>query len=502
MFRQAGRFRLNLFRVDDDRPVHPLWVVTIFTALSLITFRETILHFNSRFLGGDSDVFVNQWSDWWTWQWLSGQSDQFWFTDHMFFPDGISLTFHSFSHFTALFTLALQPLFGQIVASNLVTLISHILTGIAFYQFARYLSGSSQAAFLGAIFFSFNAHTLFQTSHLVLFHLWLFPWFALCYLRGIRESGGKWSYLAGCLLAVSALISPLHFILMSIWFGMWLLLTLLVKTYGTPSWRHVLITGSIGMFAVVLLTWPLIRVGILGTDQSFLRSAAGSIPTPLTGFWTPNWLSFSNRKVYLGVVPVILLVLQMRSSWRRLWPWLVYFLIIGLFAIGPVVQLGSNSLAAPWSELVIKLLRHTHRLNGLLSLCVAIMITICWQDVAVAGKRAQLKQLLFFGAALLLFLDLIWGVGAQYHKDAVVSPFYADWLPEQPDGVLAIVPYGRQPDKRNMYLQTVHGRPMTGGVVSRSSEDSLCLRQPKSIACLVGYRDDGIAGRPARVTGE
>jgi hypothetical protein len=54
-----------------------------------------------------------------------------------------------------------------------------------------------------------------------------------------------------------------------------------------------------------------------------------------------------------------------------------------------------------------------------------------------------------------------------------VSSFYTDFLQDVPQEIaLAIVPTGRQEDKRYMYYQTLHERRMTGGVVSRAEADT------------------------------
>ena len=54
----------------------------------------------------------------------------------------------------------------------------------------------------------------------------------------------------------------------------------------------------------------------------------------------------------------------------------------------------------------------------------------------------------------------------------VVSSFYTEYLNSVPDHVaLANLPTGRQEDKLYMYYQTLHGHPITGGVISRPHEE-------------------------------
>jgi hypothetical protein len=108
-----------------------------------------------------------------------------------------------------------------------------------------------------------------------------------------------------------------------------------------------------------------------------------------------------------------------------------------------------------------------------------LLFSFGWAMIGAYGWLA-VEKALNLPPRILLLLGLLVGFFIYYDytippmlsRPATVSAFYTDFLDDVPDDVvLAIIPFGRQEDKRYLYYQTLHEHPMTGGIVSRSEAD-------------------------------
>jgi hypothetical protein len=88
-----------------------------------------IIQMSTHLAGDDVDAWLNPWATWWTHKVLSEGLD-FYYTDYLFYPQGVSLVFHSFSHVNTVLALILEPLTGAIVAHNVTTLLAYALRDI------------------------------------------------------------------------------------------------------------------------------------------------------------------------------------------------------------------------------------------------------------------------------------------------------------------------------------------------------------------------------------
>jgi hypothetical protein len=200
---------------------------------------------------------------------------------------------------------------------------------------------------------------------------------------------------------------------------------------------------------------------------------AASISTDIFAFFLPHWLVWASRGVYLGFFCLYLVFIAYGYQRRqaRLWFWLM--IIAFLFMIGPQPRFNSYDLPIifPWSSWVVPLLRNTYRISILFSLGLAMTAAFGWLGLASQLKTAKAKR-----AAAIFFILAVYVEYASSTTRATyapVSPFYSQYLLEVPDDIaLAILPTGRQEDKRYLYYQTIHEHKITGGVVSRASTDT------------------------------
>ncbi len=194
-----------------------------------------------------------------------------------------------------------------------------------------------------------------------------------------------------------------------------------------------------------------------------------SLALPRWREW-PDSYFWLKRGLYVGIVPAILTLLAAIFRWRKAKLWLLLFVLAFLFAIGPVPQfLGYRpGIVLPWTLPIAPILRNMYRMMILFSLGLAMLAAYGWTVLADFFRAAPGKKTAAaFIVGALVFLD--YTAGPFPVSSAAVSPFYTAYLDNAPDdAVLAILPTGRQPDKRYMYYQIYHERPTVNGVISRS----------------------------------
>jgi hypothetical protein len=145
-----------------------------------------------------------------------------------------------------------------------------------------------------------------------------------------------------------------------------------------------------------------------------------------------------------------------------------------MLSFGAAMPLRSGgSVRIPWAGPVVAVLRHPFRLNILIGLSVSILAA---QDLASLleakgpGRRSQLcpfRSILITAivAAVVLFEYLAIPFPT---KSLRVPSFYLSLAGDEGDFALVEIPIGRQADKYSMYFQTLHEKPIVGGVVSRT----------------------------------
>ena len=452
--------------------LHALAPLLIFTLLTATAAWPVLTRLDSVIVGNDQDVYINPWADMWTLRALRDPGRSLWFTDLLFYPHGADLHFHSFSHLTTAISLALRPLFGSLPAYNLAVLVHVVLVGVAMFHFARYLSDSALAGLLAGIVFAFNSHTIWQTAHPVLVSIWPLPWAALFLLQAMERRDSRCALAAAFFVFLAALCSTLMLILTALWLAFILLFALAAGRLRRPALPALALFAIASAALVAVPLYPLLTEALLHSNTSFVIDAGPSVPTDALAPLRPYWSGLLARSLHFGAVPIGLLLAALFRL-RKTWPWFLFLVVVYLFAIGPHPVVGGveANVILPWSNLVRPLLRHTHRLNVLLSAALAVLVGYGWTVVAsrLQSKRWQ-HWLLAATLGALIFAEYM--IPPFPYRTPPVSAFYTAYLDNVPDDVaLAILPTGRQEDKLYMYYQTLHGHPMTGGVISRPQED-------------------------------
>ncbi|MCP4427368.1 MAG: YfhO family protein [Chloroflexi bacterium] len=466
--------------LKDMRQRFQMWIVThlnlvvfiLFVILTIIAGWSVITQLDAVIIGNDDDVYINPWADWWTLKAWQDPNIEFWKTDYLFYPHGTNLAYHSFSHLNTIISLGLRPFMGVLPAYNITVLFNFVLAGFAMFQFARYLTRSSVASILAGVVFAFNPHALYQSSHPVLVSIWCFPWATFFFIRAIRENKIKWAVVAAIFVFLGAATSTILIILLAVWFIFFIVFIFFDRQWPRPTWHAVTILGLLSLVFTLPLVNPLLIEAFAKNNASFWIDPYTTLNADIFSFFIPHWYIWTKRGLYLGILPLYLLMLAFQFQRRKARMWLILIIMSYLFAIGPRPEfMGSQlGITLPWSLLITPVLRNTYRVNILMSLGLAMVVAYGW-----IALSSQLKTKRARSIALIVVFAAIYGeynINPFPHVRPDISSFYTAFMRDVPDDMaLATLPTGRQVDKKYLYYQTIHEHKIVGGVVSRPSEN-------------------------------
>lgn len=449
-------------------------VLGLFLILSIIAAWPVVTNLNSVIIGDDTDVYINPWADWWTGKAFSDPDISLWKTNHLFYPNGANLVYHSFSHLNSWVSLGLRPFVGALPAYNLTMLINLVLNGFSMFQLSRYLTKSDTAGLLAGIVFAFNSQITYHSSHPVLFSGWSLCWTTLYLIRAVRENSYRYAFIAAFFVFLGATTSVLMVVLTGIWLLLLVIYMFLAAEFPRPQWKILLTFGLSSTILVLLVVSPLLLDAITNRNSSFVIAPEESLSTEIISIFIPSWFVEYKRSIYLGIVPVCLFFLAVRHARREIKLWFLLAGLSFLIAIGPVPTFFGRTIdiVLPWSLVVTPFLRDTYRMMILFAFGWAMITAFGW--VALKSTVALSHRSVLFLTFLVGLLIYVEYTITPYPTTAVnVSSFYTDYLDDVPnDVVLAILPTGRQEDKRYLHYQTVHEHPITGGVISRAEAET------------------------------
>ncbi|MBN1889215.1 MAG: hypothetical protein JW850_14575 [Thermoflexales bacterium] len=467
-------------------------ILAAYVALTVGMTWPTVLYLNSHFIGQNIDVWINQWATWWTEKAIfEGQS--LYYTHFMFYPHGVSLAFHSFSHVNTALALLMRPLLGDLAAHNTTVLLAHAISGYAMFCLVRRLTHSAWSAFFAGLVFAFYPYRMAESVHPVLVSTQWMPFYFLFLIRLVEE-GNKRNAAAAALFFVLTALSSWHLMILTVLASALYLLYLAVVErwrYSKTMLLNLALLAALTGLPLAPFLYPIVREQ-LTISQSYvgveLEVGKGN---DLTAFLLPaeqhpvfkklvipvHARLKSIRAVYVGFVVIGLSLLGGLKCWKRSRFWVVLASLSMLASIDAPVQIGGNVLpiTMPWSPPIIWLLRHPFRFNLLVGLGLAVSsglglsAALDWLAGARPGWR---KPLAATTAALLLFEYLYLPFPT---TPATASPYYSRLAASSEEGAVLDLPMGREPTRYYLYYQIMHGKPLVEGIVSRTSPEAYAL---------------------------
>ena len=131
------------------------WALLGAILLAALYGRVALLNLTAGVVGGDSDGYQNLWNNYWIKTALLDLHTNPLYTDHIYYPTGASLRFHTLNLLNGLLTMPLNLAWGYVPGINLLFVAALGMTAFFCFLLLRDLVGNGWAAFAGAAIFTF-----------------------------------------------------------------------------------------------------------------------------------------------------------------------------------------------------------------------------------------------------------------------------------------------------------------------------------------------------------
>ncbi len=425
--------------------------------------------------GTRGDYFNNLWNAWWVKHSVLEGHSPYW-TDHLYFPEGISLRRHTLSPLNSLALAGMSVFVSAHQAFSLLVLLHFALSAWCFSLLARYVSGSTAGGVLGGLVYSFCPFHYFYLCQINVFSFEFLPLGLLFFVKHVREGGAR--NLAGVVGALAGMAVTVEY------YVVYAYLALGVLSLCMRGWaqgvalplrlRRLLVAGGLGAFVVALLALPLLSAA-LGSEGAKLEQTSGNaIETArfndLFGFF---WIGGDEEctvswPTMLGYSTLLLIGI----AWRRVlshWPWLVMAAAFAVLSLGDELAIGRQKTGIPlpyaiFRELpVLSMLRKSDRCFLLVQLAAGVALAAAWAGLAARLRGARLRGVAWAGCVAVTMVEL---TGVPFGRFTLPTSPEFDNLRQDP-GVTAVMELPPMPlhvmNGRYDYYQTLHEKKTTLG---------------------------------------
>ena len=444
--------------------------------------------------GSGDDVWAHHWNYWWVKTTLLEGSNPY-YTDLLFFPEGVSLTTHNIPWFNIGLWIPLQAVLDSVTAFGLIYILVFAFNGLAMYLLAQELLGSYPAAFAAGLIFCTWPNSMSQYGHPNLIVVGWVPLALLMLNRTMDRGRVRDALLTGFFIALIGIVRWQLLIMAS---GLLLFFVIYkLLTQKEMRSRKVLILLVLSALVALLFMAPLLAPVIVDTLN---RPDLGDVLTnqlrssdllsyfmPNRSLWLWDWfvdrlpdrLQFGNEEVeFIGYVTLILAAIGTIKSWRIARFWLLMALLYLVLALGPVLHLAGQPFAQiplPYRIIqdffLVQVLRFPMRLNVLLGLPVSILAAL---GVRYILHFPQFNRRSYALVTVLSILILAEYWLFPYRMLPVHTPVWYESLAQEAGqfGVLDLPMDPRGADKAYMLYQITHGKPLVQGHISRQPPES------------------------------
>lgn len=435
--------------------------------------------------GTRGDYLNNLWNAWWVKDSLLEGHSPFW-TDTLYYPDGISLRRHTLSPLNSLVLAGLTGLTGAHQGFSLLVLLHFALSGWCFSLLARYVSGSTAGGVLGGLVYSFCPFHYFYLCQINVFSFEFLPLALLFSMKHVREGGRR--NLLGAVLSMAGMAATIEY------YVVYAYLALGVLCLCSRGWarevplrlrvRRLALSGALGALAVVLAALPLLTA-TLGAEGRARAEASAGTPAEmirfndLLGFF---WIGGPEKSTVswptmLGYSTLALILLGRRGV-RAHWPWLVTAAAFLLLSMGNELEVGGyeTGIPLPYALLkelpVLSLLRKSDRFFLVVQLCAGVVLAAAWAHVSSRGalrSSVRARTAAWSLAAVLTMGEL---TGVPFRRFDVRTSPGLEVLRDDPEvhAVMELpVEQRHLMNARTNYYQTLHHKKTTLGYTTSTA---------------------------------
>ncbi len=487
----------------QGRAIIFLRAVFFYLACSIVFFAPVLKYISGYLIGPGEDNMQTLWNIWW-WNHhvLLGQGSIF-SSAFLFFPDGASLLFHTISPYNLVLSSVIGRFAGLVLTYNILIILTFICSGVSGFYLIRYLVKDNTAALIGGFIFAFNPFHFAQAQHhLNIASIQFLPLFILFLLKALRGRKISDISLAVVFMLLNALCSW-HYFIYSMYFMLALYAYRAVKSSTVLLPRFVTVYSVILGSSLIVLSPFIVPMVIKGAgypvynDWYYYRNMAAD----LLGFIIPprqhllgdvalfrfissrftgnDWI----KVVYMGLVNLSIVIVMSKWLMRQAKPYFFGMIFFMVMAMGEFIHFLGYVIPIPLPGFFIKYMpllssvRCPARLMVFVYLFLGILVAFVVVRLKADRHFSRIRRVVFWAIAALIFIDYY-----SYSSDLTqvkLPPGY-EVIHNDRDKDFGILDLPGYPDKgwwlncdRYMMYQTLHGRPIVQGAVSRRVDKAL-----------------------------
>jgi hypothetical protein len=449
-----------------------------------------ILDFSTHFFSDDRDGLGMIWNVWWTNKAVTQLHQSPFFTDYIFFPQGVTLLAHTLSPFNGFLAVVLLPFLTLAQTYNFLIVFSFVMAGLTAFWLSFYITRSYWPSIVAGFIFSFsNYHFAHTPGHLNLVSLEWIPLFVLGWYFLMKKPS-----IPAALASAAALFAVL--LCDYYYFFYCFLIALMVLVWQAIQRRKAffflakkyLLSLSVFVAASLASSGVLIfKLLALSRKETFIgihdsRIFSADLLSPFlygsclrfshltTAFWTKLPGNTSESSLYLGVSVVILLVFVwiQRSKVKLEGLRFLYFLLLFFFvcSLGPSLHIWGKYLPFPLMPYrLLEMIFPPLKISG----CpgrMMVIVTLVSAVISAIGLdllfRRSGRTRIF--AAILMAVLFIEFLPFKLSTFPTEVPDYVKTLRSLPPG--AVID-GKTDSYYKVYYQTVHEKPLAFGKLAR-----------------------------------
>ena len=440
--------------------------------------------------GVSSDVFTEMWDVWYGKLILTGQADRF-YTDFLFYPEGVSLVYHPLFIPYIIVLNALQTIMPVSNAFGVGYLLIIFTTALCGYVYIRYLFKDKWLALFGAVIFGFSPHVIGHPHHPNNAFIATLPLSLYCFQRGFQEKRSDLIILAGILAGSTSIMNIYAFVCLLITLVLGVCVVAASKYRERSFWKATVI---LAIAIAVSSAWRIVpmladtqsldaALAWVGTERNKdLMSSLVNHRNPIFGPVLHSVLQIQKSQLtsdtsFLGYLPLLIIGIGLwnKSTRRKMLPWIAVGAVFLVFRLGSSLHFNGidyENILLP-KHFLNRLLPSVFQAfvetdNFQIGALLPLAVSSCYGIVAIGRMRPATRRPIF-----ILLMSAV--VAIEYYMPVQERVFYAeqfafiDWLAGEDDEVRLInLPMGRGNSKTYNLYQALSGFPHAEGAISRT----------------------------------
>ena len=468
---------------------HFIIVVTLLTLAMTFPTVVYVLRTDVFWLpgGAHADAFIKFWDAWYGKLLLSGQADRF-FTNLMYYPEGVSLINHPFFLAYIVVANALAVLLPMTNAVSLTFMLIVSSSALSAYVYLLWLFKDKWTAILGSVVFGLSPHVIGHSFQPDTAWIAPIPLVLYCFHRGVREDRRRLVLASGLLAGLTTTVTLYTFVSTLILLGFFVCAFAMSKWRERRFWLNVLLLSLAVAVSSAWLVYPLVS-DIESLASKVEWHGAGEVRTDAISYVVNHENPFLGRLVasilqsptgphvsrtsFLGYLPLLLVGagLATAATRRQMLPWAVLCAPFLIMRLGSRLRLNGTvypDIALPkfyLDQMPPGIFEAFWEVDMfMIGAIFPFTVLTCLGLVALQRRYAvAAKPTFILALALIVAFEYYIPLPSRIIPDEETA--FLDWLAQEAEGEetrLINVPLGRNNSKMYNLFQALSGYPHAG----------------------------------------